>query len=722
MKQVFRTQQGIVVENVPVPSFGDNDILVKVYRSMISTGTETKTAAKAKSGLLKKIHNHQKNIQKLNKMIKLNGLSSTYKLIRQKVNPAEEDLNMASIGYSVAGVVIATGQKIQSFKVGDRVACAGSGFASHAEYVAIPKNLAVHIPDNVSFEKAAFTTIGSIALQGVRRANITFGDTIVITGLGLIGLLGVQIAKSWGLRVIAIDIDESRMEIARKLGADYAYNANEPEIISLISSVTDGLGVDAVVICAATMSSNPVNQAMKFCRRKGTVVIVGAVGMNVERDEMYFKEIDLVMSTSYGPGRYDDQYEKKGIDYPIGYVKWTENRNMIEFVRLLSLGKIQTDNLINKSFKIEDARKAFDFLSSSAQKPIGAILEYNDELLKDNSIGEMFYNVRYKKNEGSKIKVGIVGTGGFIQGNHLPNLHELKEMYQIHAICDRNHVTAANLAKRYNAQYCTTDYVNILNDKEIDVVIIGTRHNLHAQIAIESLTAGKNVLVEKPAAMTLDELNELDKVVRKSDKTITAGFNRRYSPFAIQAKEIFQNRLSPLVVTYRVNAGAYPLSNWIHDPIEGGGRIIGEACHFIDFVSFVIDKPLIDYTFNFIPVDNKMVYANDNVSVNMLFSDGSIANMVYTSIGSKQLEKERIEIFGDMKSLVIDNFVQSNAYGVNSKNIKLKKMDKGFKQELLDFALVLQGKKPLTLSWDSIFQTTKLTIEIMNKILGNAND
>ncbi|MBM4399728.1 MAG: zinc-binding alcohol dehydrogenase, partial [Candidatus Cloacimonetes bacterium] len=324
MKQVFRTQQGIKVVDVQIPSINENEVLVKVHRSMISTGTETMTLRKEQVSLSNKLKTHKKNLDKLKKMVLAEGFGKSYKFIKYKLKPSPDDIDLSPIGYSNSGVIVATGSKVMNFNIGDRVACAGSGIAAHAEYVAVPRNLVVAIPENVTFEQAAFTTIGSIAIQGLRRANVTFGDTIVITGLGLIGLLSVQIAKAWGLTVIALDIDDSRIALAKQLGADYAYNAILTELDSIIKSLTSGNGADAVVICAATKSNAPVNQAMHLCRRKGTVTIVGSVGMNVERDQMYLKEIDLLMSTSYGPGRYDDQYEKAGIDYPIGYVKWTE--------------------------------------------------------------------------------------------------------------------------------------------------------------------------------------------------------------------------------------------------------------------------------------------------------------------------------------------------------------------------------------------------------------
>jgi len=719
MKQVFRTQQGIKVVDVQIPSINENEVLVKVHRSMISTGTETMTLRKEQVSLSNKLKTHKKNLDKLKKMVLAEGFGKSYKFIKYKLKPSPDDIDLSPIGYSNSGVIVATGSKVMNFNIGDRVACAGSGIAAHAEYVAVPRNLVVAIPENVTFEQAAFTTIGSIAIQGLRRANVTFGDTIVITGLGLIGLLSVQIAKAWGLTVIALDIDYSRIALAKQLGADYAYYANLTELDSIIKSLTSGNGADAVVVCAATKSDAPVNQAMHLCRRKGTVTIVGSVGMNVERDQMYLKEIDLLMSTSYGPGRYDDQYEKAGIDYPIGYVKWTENRNMAEFVRLLASGKMSIEPLISNTFIIENAAKAFNYLVDSRLKPIGALLKYTE----DNSIIASEENAKKVRPietiTSDKIRIGIIGTGGFIQGNHLPNLQSLNRMFDIKAICDKNHVTAANLARKYHTSYSTTDYKEIIADNQIDAIIIGTRHNLHAQLAIESLAAGKHVLVEKPVAMTMPELDQLDDIVRHSNKHLTVGFNRRYSPFAIFAQDILKYRISAVLMTYRINAGSYPLDNWIHDPVEGGGRIIGEGCHFIDFISCIVNAPVKEYDFKFIPLDGRVIHAYDNVSLNLSFEDGSLANMIYTSIGNKAMDKERIEIYCDYKTLVIDNFMSMNCYGTKAKNINLNKMDKGFVQELIEFGQVIKEGKIPSLSWQSIYDTTKITIDVTNQIKGN---
>ena len=717
MKQIFKTQQGIKVVDVPVPEIEDNEILVKTARSMISTGTETASMKReAKTTFKGKINKQRQDLDKLKNLVLKRGFSQSYKLVRAKLNPQATDLTLSATGYSVSGRVVAIGKNILNFNIGDRVACAGSGIAAHAEYVAIPRNLAVPIPENVSYEEGAFTTIGSIALHGLRRSNITFGDTIVITGLGLLGLLGVQIAKAWGLNVIALDIDAGRLALATKLGADYVFNADDSGVETFVCNLTNGFGADAVVIYASTKSDKPVNQAMKLCRRKGTVTIVGNVGMNIERDEMYLKEINVVMSTSYGPGRYDELYEKKGIDYPIGYVKWTENRNMMEFVRLLALGKVNVSPLISKVFTIDEAPLAFTYLQNREERPIGAMIKYNE----DWTVHEADHTItikQYNEIKSDIIKVGLIGTGGFIQGNHLPNLKELKELFSIYAICDKNHVTAANLAKKYEAKYATTDYHKILEDKEIDLVIIGTRHNLHAKLAMESLQADKHVLVEKPMAMNLAELDALDAVVRQSNYHITAGYNRRYSPFADKIQEVFQDRISALIATYRINAGSYPLSNWIHDPIEGGGRIIGEACHFIDFLCFIIGKPIKEYSFYHLPVDGKFIQAHDNLSLNLAFSDGSIGSLIYTSIGNRLLDKEKVEIFGDGKSVILDNFISLQCYGAKDKNLHLKSQDKGFKQELREFAQVIKGQKAECLSWDSIYSTTKLTIDIMNDIL-----
>jgi predicted dehydrogenase/threonine dehydrogenase-like Zn-dependent dehydrogenase len=598
--------------------------------------------------------------------------------------------------------------------VGDRVACAGSGVAAHAEYVSIPVNLACIVPDNVIFEEAAFTTIGAIAIHGIRRTEVSFGETIVIVGLGLIGLLAVQIAKAWGLVVIGVDLNESRLELARKLGADDCYEPENPKLIETIKRITGGNGADAVVIYAATKSSEPVNQAFKMCRRKGRVVAVGAIGMDLNRDDMYMKEIDFIMSTSYGPGRYDSNYEMKGIDYPIGYVRWTENRNMIEFVRLLNERKIDIQALISNKFGIEQALEAYKSLVDNPQNNIANIFNYVHDLKSERSNKTILYP---SKNISSKIKVGIIGAGSFLQTNHLANLLKMPDKYNLIAIANGTPGSAKSVGEKYKCNYITTDYRELLKDDNINTIIIGTRHNLHAQQVIDSIKAGKNVLVEKPLAITLEEIELIKQAHNQNPNVkVTVGFNRRYSPLVQEIKKVILKDEEPVAINCRVNAGYFPPDAWFHDMEVGGGRIIGEACHFIDLVSYLADSEIIDISAFGMPINQKSVNSSDNIACSISFKNGSIATLIYSSIGGKSMDKERIEILTNKSTYVIDDFSQLLTYNSKLSNIALKEKDKGHKQLITEFAKLINNEDSLILPFDHDIRISQLTIELVMKL------
>lgn len=720
MKQIFKSNVGIITNEVPMPKPGKKEVLVQVHYSLISTGTETSSLRKKEQTLMEKITEKKKLLEKISNKLTSDGIKPTWEKIKSKLNPSEESIVLNPIGYSNAGIIIAKGNEVTNFSVGDRVACAGSGIAAHAEFVTIPVNLAAKIPNSLSLKKASFTTVGSIALQGIRRANINFGDTIVITGLGLLGLLAVQIAKAWGLVVIGIDVQKERVELAKSLGADECFLADDNDLEDKIEQFTNGVGADAVLIYASTSSSKPANQAMKFCRRKGRVVIIGNIGMNIDREDMYKKELDFVMSTSYGPGRYDPLYEEKGIDYPIGYVRWTENRNMQEFIRLLNDKKISIEPLLSKIFKVEESADAYDFLVHNKEKPISILFsydikDYEKELLKFKENKIILQPIAITND---KINVGIIGAGSFASRVHIPNLLKLDNYYNLIAIVDKNPAKAKMSGNKFKPKYITTDYQDILNDKDINMVIITTRHNLHSQMVVESLKAGKHVLVEKPLAMNYDELNQVKKAVENSNSLLTVGFNRRYSPLSIKAKDIISEIGSPVFINYRVNAGYIPKTVWVQDPMEGGGRIIGEVCHFLDLFNYFIDSEIMKIQTTFIPLNGKLITSEDNLAITISYKNGSVAHLSYVCIGNKGLNKERIEIFCGKRSIVIDNFEKLDLYGTREKNIKLKEIDKGWLRELEEFAKLIKGEESLILSLEMAFLATKETMQIRDIING----
>jgi len=714
MKQLFASKSGRHPLEAPMPTPGDNEIMVAVYSSAISTGTETMSLGKGDMTLTEKLNEKKQLLDKVMRVIKSKGLGNTIKLIKGKLNPAEQAILYKPVGYSNAGTVIAKGRLVKNFNAGDRVACAGAGIASHAEYVTIPVNLAVKIPERLSFDAAAFTTIGAIAMQGIRRANVTFGETIVITGLGLLGLIAVQIAKAWGLVVIGTDLNPLRLKLAEELGADYCFDARESDLVEKIKEVTHGYGADAVIIYAATKNSEPANQALAACRRKGRVVIVGSVGMDLQRDAMYSNELDFVMSTSYGPGRYDNQYEEKGIDYPIGYVRWTENRNMMEFTRLLASGEVKVDSLISKKFKIEQASEAYNTLVQNPSENISCIFEYAHE---DDSIPDSRMQVQRTIKASEKIGVGIIGAGGFIQKNHLANILSMPEKYSLIGIAEKTTASAKTVSEQYPLRYVSTNYKELLGDPEVDLIIIGTRHNLHATLVTDSIKSGKNVLVEKPLAMTHEELRIIENAFAENrDVVATVGFNRRYSPFIQEARKVISRNASPIAINYRVNAGYIAPGNWVQDLEEGGGRVIGEVCHFIDLISYLVSGKIREMNVVHVPIDGRHVQTEDNLILNMSFSDGSIGSLIYTSLGGKAMGKERIEIFTGGSSLVIDDFMELQAYNCAESGFKIKYIDKGHKALVAELAKKLKGEESLILPFETDIEMSRLTLMVLDQM------
>jgi len=715
MKQVFKTSMGLRTEDVPLPTPGKKEILVRVNYSLISTGTETSgMQKKAHQGFFDKINERKAQLDKVITKIKDEGVKPTIEKVRKKLTPREADLIFRPIGYSNAGTVIEKGALVTEFNIGDRVACAGSGIAAHAEYVTIPVNLAAKIPETVSFDRAAFTTVASIALQGIRRANCQPGETIVIVGLGLLGLIAVQIAKAYGYRVIGTDIVDSKVALALQLGADRSINASS-KLKEEVLSFTEAHGADAVVVYASSSGSEIVNQAMSMCRRKGRVVIVGAVGMDIEREEMYKKELDLVMSTSYGPGRYDDAYEINGTDYPYPYVRWTENRNMQEILRLLAENKLDIKLLVNEVFSVEDASAAFKSLVDKEKNYISVLFKYVDEEKKEEE-KKYLLNTSFKSD--GKINVGVIGAGGFANRTHLPNLIKLNNIYSIRAIADKDPVTAKNIGKLYNAEYITTDYKEIIRDDNIDMVVVTTRHNLHAEIVIEALKSDKHVLVEKPLAINPEELSRIKEVLNTTKGIIRVGFNRRYSPMIQKVKEIIDKENQPMFINYRINAGYLPKEHWTQDYQVGGGRIVGEFCHFLDLVNYLNSSPVKGIDVISIPVDNKTVFTEDNICVNISYENGSMAQISYITLGGKDMPKERMEILINKKSMVINDFNELEMYNTGESNIKISTTDKGHFKELEIFDQLVRGEETISPSFNFDLQSTELTFKILELIRG----
>ena len=577
MKQVILRNGQAVVEEVPAPALLSGGVLVQVAFSCISPGTETATLStsevKMGVGLIRSALRHPEKVRQVIASVKTRGFRATKALVQGRLGFG------SAVGYSCAGIVAEVDEGVESFRPGDRVACAGAGYANHAEAVVVPQNLTVAVPPAVDLAAAATATLGAIALQGVRRAQPTLGETVGVIGLGLVGQLTVQLLKAAGCRVVGIDLQRTRVELARSLGLDEGLVPTDGGLEARILALTQGFGLDAVILTAATRSDDPVNLAMRLARRKGRVVVVGDVGLDLQRAEMYHKELDLLMSTSYGPGRYDPLYEEGGIDYPFGYVRWTENRNMAAYLDLVAAGKIRLAPLIASVFPLADAAKAYETIKTEGG-PLTVLLQ--NAVAADRRLLERRIVVTPRpRGRDGRLRVAIIGAGGFAQATHLPNLKQLADRYEIRAIVSRQGTSAVAVARQYEAAVAATDYRQVLDDPEVDAVFICTRHHLHAIQAAEALRAGKHVFVEKPMAIAREELADLVKTIQGLQAAGTCpafmvGFNRRFSPYAVRAKEAIAAHVHPLLVRYRMNAGPLPPDHWVNGP-EGGGEDRGRG-------------------------------------------------------------------------------------------------------------------------------------------------
>jgi len=705
MKQVLIKKGEVFLDNVPEPQVQDGYVLVKVRYSLISSGTELSGLASSGESLIIKAKKQPEQVKKVIDQIKSQGLFETIDKVKRKLDEAKPT------GYSCSGVVVNVGKGVDEIKVGDFVACAGNAY--HAEFVNVPKNLAVKIPSKCSMIDASSATVGSIALQGVRRADNRIGEFVVVIGAGLIGLITVQLLKASGCSVAAIDIDDVKLQRAKELGADYIFNNMDEDVVAKISALTNFSGADSIIITAGSKSSELSQTAMEMVRKKGKVVVVGAVGMDLKRKPFYEKEADFLISCSYGPGRYDEAYEEKGIDYPFAYVRWTENRNMRAYLELLSDNKTNFSRLISQTFELDDASSAYKYLSEN-RNGIACILKYPDNDQTTGQTTKVSVNQNTFKGK-DKIRVAVIGTGSFALNTHLPNIAKLSSMYHLRAVVSREGHKAKGIARHFNADYCTTDYMEVLKDSDVDMVMISTRHNLHAKIAIDAAKAGKAIFLEKPMAMNDEELLDLTTVLTESKVPFIVGFNRRFSKYSVELKKSIKNRISPLVISYRVNAGMVPLNHWTRSE-EGGGRIIGEACHMLDLINFITDSVVIEVKTNAISHQSSKQLSKDNFISTLKYADGSVATLIYTSQGSNKLGKELIEIFCDGSVYIIDDFKSLSSYGKFVKKNSSKKIEKGYLEELHEFGSYLIKKEKLSVSIQDFIYSTQLSFLINSQV------
>ncbi len=721
MKQVVQNLKTgeIRVDELPPPAMKSGGILVKNYFSLISAGTEKSSVDLGKMNMLQKARSRPDDVKKVLQEIKLNGFLKTYKRVMSKLD------SLKPLGYSTSGVVLAADAGSSQFKPGDRVACAGAGYAIHSDIIFVPKNLAVKVPDEVPLDDAAYSTLGAIAMQGVRQAQPALGENIVVIGLGLVGLLAVQILKANGCRVFGIDVDPVSARFAREMGADETCERSA-EVKSLVNAFCDGYGADAVIIAAATRSSDPVALAGEIARDRSRIVMIGATGMNMPRPPYYTKELEFKLSRSYGPGRYDPEYEEHGHDYPIGYVRWTENRNMKEFVRLLKDSKVNVAGLTTHRFPLRDAARAYSLISGKkTERYIGILLEYEKEggeVSVPGKIGASDTLLQPKTDafRKSPSTIAFIGAGSFAQGNLIPALTGIQNV-ALHTVCTSSGASAKTAQDQFAFKFTTTNPQDIFANEGIGTVFIATRHNLHASFALEALKAGKNVFVEKPLALSEDELISLSQFYRGNDEehmpALMVGFNRRFAPLTAEARRFFSGTGEPMVVNYRVNAGFIPKSHWTQDPVEGGGRILGEVCHFVDYIQYLTGSRIVKVYAESISTDNSSITIGDNVNITLKMSDGSLGIVTYLANGDSSLPKERIEITSGKRAAILDNFRNLYLYK-NGKTSKTGtgRLDKGIGNEVKVFMQSVNSGHGGPIPFDQLINTTLATFRILSSL------
>ncbi len=707
MKQVVINQGNASVANVSKPIVQDNSILVRVVNSCISAGTEMSSVKSSGTPLWKKAIESPAKVKLAVEMATTKGIGQTVDFVKGK---AEEAI---AVGYSNAGIVEEVGKNIKDIRIGDRVACAGARYAFHAEYVTVPRNLVVKIPDSVSFEDASTATVGAIAMQGIRRLAPAIGETFVVIGLGIIGQLTVQILKANGCRVIGTDISKAHILQAEKSGLDFGF-ISDHECMKKVQQTTNRNGADGVVVTAASASSEILSTAFQMCRKKGRVVLVGDVGLNIKRNDIYPKELDFYISTSYGPGRYDKEYEEDGHDYPIAYVRWTENRNMEAFLQLIGEKKVNIQQMISKIYPIDDAKKAYDDLKNPDDMRCVVLFEYPKKQ------EEASHNIIYHPGKGiaGKINVALIGAGNFAKATHLPNLMSLDEYYHLRAVMTRDGVNGMNTAKRFCADYATSDYQDILKDDTIDLVLITTPHNLHKEMVMQALSSGKNVFVEKPLCLTREELCDIKAFYQHSEAAhkpvLMTGFNRRFSKHAVAIRKKLETVTEPIIINYRMNAGYIPLDDWVHSDV-GGGRNVGEACHIYDLFAFLTDSKAISVQAQ--GIGKSSYYSpTDNFSANILFENGSVANLIYTAMGSKDVPKELMEIYVDGKIISLNDYKEIVGHGIKIDSMKTRDSEKGQKEELIALSKCLLEQSKWPISLEEQMQAMNIAFDVEQQI------
>jgi polar amino acid transport system substrate-binding protein len=702
----------ISVDEMPAPKLRPGSVLVSNVFSLISAGTERTSVETAQASMLQKARSRPDLVRQVLDNYNREGLMATYKKVRERLD------NFKELGYSSAGVVIESA--VDEIKVGDRVACAGVGYASHAGIVSVPRNLVAKVPDEVGFDEAAFTTVCAIAMQGVRQADVRVGEQVAVIGLGLIGLLTVQLLKASGCRVIGMDVAPRNFDLALTLGCDRCVISNHEAVLE-VESFTRGYGADAVVITAATTSNEPVELAIQCARKRGTVVVVGAVGMNIPRSPFYEKEINFRISCSYGPGRYDPDYEERGQDYPLGFVRWTENRNMESALDMMAQRKLNVGALITHKIPVEDSLRAYDIITGKVKESyLGILIQYADR--DDITAGPRRIDLRTSqgKSAGGRAVLGFIGAGNFTQSVLLPPLMKLAP--RMRGLATSKPVNAKTIGEKYKFEFCATDAAQIIQDKDINLVFVTSRHDSHARYVTEALRAGKSVFVEKPPALNHEELDAILGAYAEAEQAgraplLMVGYNRRFSEPVLAIQKLFAGRTEPLAMHYRVNAGFTPSTHWMQHP-DQGGRFIGEGGHFIDVMQFLCGA-LPTSVHAIAPSDSAQRYNNDNVLVSITFADGSVGTLHYLANGANAVEKEYLEVFGNSKTARMSNFKKLECADGRKKSSKSFSGDKGHAAEMKALLDGFESGKGSPIPIDSLAATSRATFAAMASIRMN---
>lgn len=692
------------LEEIPVPKPGAGEVLIRTHCSVVSPGTERMLVNFGKAGFLEKSRQQPEKVRQVFDKMKSDGIKTTLEAVYRKLNLP------IPLGYSMAGEVVEVGKGVSRFSIGDRVISNGP----HAEFVSASENLIAKIPENVSYEDASFTVLGAIALQGVRLVSPQFGETVVVVGLGLIGLITIQLLKANGCNVLAFDPDSHKRKIADLIGiASFDPMKKSPE--SAVMQNTENTGADAVIITASTSSDLVIKQSAKMTRKRGKIVLVGVVGLNLDRSDFYEKELTFQVSCSYGPGRYDQSYEQNGIDYPLPFVRWTENRNFQAVLNAISKDELNVNLLVSERVQLMDYKQIYDNLDNSDSVASLIIYSSKEEIGDEQRVISLGINPVLSKS--SNRTIAMIGAGNFADAMILPCL--VKEKANIKYLVSNGGLSSTHLAKKYKIPFSTTEYDSVLEDESVNGVVIATRHHLHAEMVQNALIVGKHVFVEKPLALTEDELKNITDTIKKTGLTVTVGFNRRFSPFTEKIKSLLKSSTEPISIVATINAGFVPKDSWVQDMDIGGGRIIGEACHFIDLLHFLADSP-IETVYSTAMGLNPTVQC-DTASIHLKFKNGSVGVINYFSNGNKQYQKERFEIFSEGRTLILNNFKSLESYGFDSgfrlsNRIMRSKQDKGHRQQFHQLLKFWNGEREQLISYNSIHNTSMASFKAVKSL------